>query len=224
MADDGKQMTHPKKLTIELYADQKFSGEPEVWEVLFNPSEYAFSRANEYNQTQSMGTSRPSTGYGNGTPDELSITLLFDGTGVLGTPGPVTEQVQKILSFMDFQGDTHKPRYLKVVWGPLAFKCFLKSATVTYTMFDLDGQPVRARVAASFEEVLAEDLRVAKERAESPDLLRTWTVESGQTLDGIAYKAYGDVRYWRLLAEANRLANPRALVEGQVLMMPLLER
>jgi Contractile injection system tube protein len=44
----------------------------------------------------------------------------------------------------------------------------------------------------------------------------------GERLDEIAYRAYGDPAYWRLLAAYNDLANPMRLSPGEQLMIPPL--
>ena len=47
-----------------------------------------------------------------------------------------------------------------------------------------------------------------------------WTVGAGDTLAWIAYKEYGDSTRWRLIADANRLANVRNLSPGAKLIIP----
>jgi hypothetical protein len=225
MADRAQlDETQVDKLLVELYPDQKFKTKEDEFRVLFNPSEYVLTRSNAYSQTQAAGTSRPSTGFSHGNPDQLSLTLFFDGTGVIGAPGPITGRVRQFMELMRFVGEDHKPRYLRLRWGELDFRCYLKSATATFTLFNRKGEPIRARVAASFEEVIEEQERINKERAASPDLFRVWQVEEGESLDGIAHRAYGDVRFWRAIAGANGLDNPRALAAGQLLVLPPKER
>lgn len=216
---DGNQL---EKLTIETYTDQKFTKAKKVgeWKVLFNPTEYQFTRSNNYNATQAAGTSRPHTSTGSGNPDQLACTLFFDGTGVVGTPGPVTRAVADFLDLMSFKPQKHKPYYLWLRWGPLTFRCYLKSATVSFTLFNRKGEPIRAKVTSAFEEVIADRERVNQEAFTSPDLRRLWRVEEGQSLDTIANEAYDDPRYWREIARSNRLANPRALEVGRLLVLP----
>jgi hypothetical protein len=221
MADqlDANQLA---KLTIESHTEQKFTRATKVdeWKVLFNPTEYQFTRSNNYNTRQAAGTSRPNTSAGSGNPDQLSCTLFFDGTGVVGDPGPITLAVAKFLDLMDFKPEKHKPHYLWLRWGPLNFRCYLKSATVNFTLFNRKGEPVRAKVTAAFEQVISDRERVNQEAFTSPDLRRIWRVEEGQSIDGIAAEAYDDPRYWREIARSNRLANPRALEVGRLLVLP----
>jgi nucleoid-associated protein YgaU len=152
------------------------------------------------------------------------MAFFFDGTGVVGEPGPVTDRVRAFMDLMKYRGDQHKPRYLRVRWGPLDFRGVMKTASASFTLFDREGRPVRAKVNAAFEEVVADSERVQREGKSSPDLHRVWRVRDEDRLDVIAFEAYGDAAFWRPLAEANGLENPRALVPGQLLRLPPKER
>jgi hypothetical protein len=214
------ELPPPARLVIEAYTEPNCSGAATSrWNALFNPAEYALTRTNAFNQTAAAGASRPRTSYSHGTPDSLSLSLFFDGTGVMGTAGPVSDAVTSFLDLMKFQGGTHQPYYLRVSWGTFTLTCVLKTATATFTLFDRDGRPIRAKVAATFEEITDEVVRRHREDRASPDLVRAIRVEEGETLDGLAFREYGDTRYWRAIARANRLTNPRALRPGQVLLL-----
>lgn len=211
------------KLEIQTYPNQKFSGSPDdSWKVLFNPSEYVLTRTNAYTKTNPPGRSQPTTAFSNGDADKLSLTLFFDAGG-----RPVTPQVKKFMDLMRYNGDIHKPHYLRLLWGGasggLDFRCALMNATATYTLFNRKGEPIRAKVAAGFQEVMSEQERAAKEGNSSPDLHRVWVVQDGESLDLIAFRSYGDQRYWRAIAEANTLENPRGLPAGLLLTLPPAE-
>ena len=40
------------------------------------------------------------------------------------------------------------------------------------------------------------------------------------TLSGIAYEFYGDWRLWRIIAERNKIADPRQIAVGSPLIIP----
>ncbi len=208
------------KLTIEAFRDQKFTEPAGIWRALFNPTELKFSRKNRYTNEQPAGASRPTTTFANGEPDEITIEFFFDGTGVVEGSETVRVRLEALLELTRFQPDTHVPYYVHLFWGSFTFRGVLKSADVTYTLFDRSGEPLRAKVAAAFQEVVEPDTRAATERRESPDLRQTWLVRDGDTLDLIAHRVYGSPAYWRPVAEANRLLNPRRLVAGTVLVLP----
>jgi nucleoid-associated protein YgaU len=61
-------------------------------------------------------------------------------------------------------------------------------------------------------------------RLESADHTRSHVVQRGETLSGIAGKAYGNPADWRPIARWNGIANPRRLQPGMILEIPRIER
>jgi hypothetical protein len=209
------------KLTLDAYTDLKFETPAGLtWQALLNPTELSFSRKNLYQATQSAGTSQPQQSFSGGEPDQVSIDLLLDGTGVVGDPGSIGEKLDGLLEFTKFQGDTHQPYYVHAYWGRFSFRGILTQADVTYKLFDRTGEPLRATVKLTLKEALSPQEVAATDRPSSPDLFQTWLVRDGERLDAIAAQVYGDPAYWRPLARANGLANPRGLVTGQLLVLP----
>lgn len=51
---------------------------------------------------------------------------------------------------------------------------------------------------------------------------RRWTWKQGDTLEKVAFQVYGDHAYWRTIADANALADPRPqrIAYGSVLVLP----
>jgi len=213
------------KLAIQPFSDQEFqrpAGPP--WLALFNPPQLAFTRKNRYQNTRSTGASAPETSYAGGEPDQVQLDLFFDGTGVLETAEGVAARIEGLLAFARFQPTTHAPYYLHAHWGRFDFRGVLTQADVSYTLFDRAGHPLRASVKITLQEVVAPAVRSAEERRESPDLYQTWLVSEGDRIDTIAHEVYGDPAWWRPLASANHLANPRALEVGSVLLLPPKEK
>jgi len=209
------------KLNVTPFLDEKFQERAgSVWQALFNPTQLSLARKNKYNKTASQGAKAPDTSYAGGDPDQLALDLFFDGTGVLEQAQSVSERVGAFLHLIDFHGEKHEPYRLEVRWGNFVFYGVLTQADVSYTLFDREGRPLRATVKATFMEVKAPELRHAEERRASPDLYQTWLVSDGDRIDLIANKVYGDPKWWRPLAAANDLRNPRALEVGSVLLLP----
>jgi hypothetical protein len=213
--------TQLTKLTIDAYTDLEFSKPAGInWTALLNPTELSFSRKNLYQATQSAGTSAPQQSFSGGEPDQVSLDLLLDGTGVVGEAGSIGPKLDALLALTKFQGDTHQPYYVHAHWGRFAFRGILVQVDVTYKLFDRQGEPLRATCKLQFKEALSPQEVQAAARPASPDLYQTWLVRDGETLDAIAATVYGDAAYWRPLAAANRLVNPRGVRTGQVLLLP----
>ena len=214
-----------KKLTIEAYSSIKFSESEKVGEfpVMFNPSTYAQKFEIEYNKDQAQGTSGASQSFGKMKPQEYSFEFLFDGTG---TAAPAVDVATTIEAFLDltfrFDGELHRPYYLKLFWGHLVTRCIMKSATVTYTLFKPDGFPLRAKVAATFSEIADDELRVADEGRSSPDLTHYREVTDGDTLPLMCHRIYGEMHHYLPVARYNNLDNFRKLETGTRIAFPPL--
>jgi nucleoid-associated protein YgaU len=96
---------------------------------------------------------------------------------------------------------------------------FLEKVNKTLTQFLEDGTPVRATLDCTFKEWAEPDKR-KKEENLIDDPVRI--VRRGETLSSIAYEEYGDPALWRVIADENRLQNPRQLAPGLVLTVPPL--
>ena len=209
------------KLTIDVYEDMEYKtrvGRP--WHAMFNPSQLAFGRSVRYNTIPAAGSSKPQVQYGGGDPDQLSVELFFDGTGVVESDETVRERTDRLIAITDFQRETHKACHLHLFWRDFHFRGVLEKLDIKYTLFARNGDPLRATATLSLKEALAPTEVAAKEGATSPDLYQTWLVSDGDTIDGIAERIYGSPAWWRPIAAANRLVNPRSLVAGQVLTLP----
>lgn len=156
----------------------------------------------------------------------FSIELTLDGTGVNtnGVKIPVTAQV---LLFREattrIMGSTHTPPYLLVQYGLFICKCVLNSSSVNYTMFDMLGLPIRAKITASFTEVTPNALGNILSMLSSPDLTHQKTVQEYDLLPLMTYRIYNKQEYYLQVARVNRLKNFRKLKAGITLTFPPLK-
>lgn len=218
---------HLAKLLIESYSDValKSSDLAGSYEVLFNPTTYSRKYDIEYDQTPGTGSSGTEAKFGRIKPQEYSFEFLFDGTGASGIKVDVHDDIEWFLETTGkLDGDIHRPRFLKIVWGTLIAKCVLKSANVNYTLFKPDGRPLRAKVTAVFTESIEETLRVAEDNKNSPDLTHTRYVQQGDNLPLMTYRIYGDTSQYARVARFNRLDGFRRLTPGQAIHFPPLDQ
>jgi hypothetical protein len=214
-----------KKMLIEAFKEADYSGAAaDSFSVMFNPTSFSQKYEVEYEERQGAGDSSSPQVFGKIKPQEYSFEFLFDGTGTAADPVDVQETVDRFLAVAGrLDGEIHRPMYLKISWGALLSKCVLKSAETTYTLFDSDGYPLRAKVKASFSENVEDTLRVAEERKNSPDLTHRRIVHEGDHLSLMCQQIYGDPRYYLQVARFNGLKNYRRLAVGQELLFPPLK-
>ena len=93
--------------------------------------------------------------------------------------------------------------------------------TKTFTRFTAEGIPVRANLSCNFIEYENPEQGVKKLNP-IDDPIRI--IKQGETLSSIAEEEYSDSSLWRIIADANRLVNPRGLKVGSALTVPPLPR
>lgn len=204
--------------------------------VQINPESYALTQQINFNEAQAQGNSGAQLQFRNSSPQELEFDFIFDGTGVIsqgnallkiasifgaGEKLSVPEELEKFKHVvLTYAGDTHEPRYVKLLWGTLLFKCRLTNLKVTYKLFKPDGTPLRASAKCTFRESIEPTEREALEDNQSPDLTHMRVVKEGDTLPLMTYRIYGDSKYYLEVARVNKLVNFRRLSVGQKIYFP----
>lgn len=198
--------------------------------VLFNPEDYALSREISYAAATVPGLSNPVLQFVAGALQTLDMELLVDtyeehtvaGRPVNPARGDVRVLTQRITGLMDIQPSTHAPPVLLFAWGTLSFRCVLARAAQRFVMFLPDGTPIRARLQLGFAAYTPLELEAKEVKRETADFTKRHVVVQGETLSGIAGRAYGNPRVWRVIALRNGIADPRSLAPGTELALPRL--
>ncbi|WP_205504345.1 CIS tube protein [Rufibacter psychrotolerans] len=221
MADTGKL----EKLKIIAYDKADLSDASYVGEylALVNPETYQLDYKVAFVEAQGQGASAKQQTYVHTKPEDFSFEFLFDATGLI--EGSPTSDIWAELKYFkdlltEFHGPIHETRHFKLVWGVSLFKCRLASLQITFKLFKPDGTPIRAIAKALFKSSVEENLRVAKENRQSPDLTHERQVLAGDTLPLLCFRLYEDPRRYLQVAKANGLTNFRRLVPGQTLYFP----
>jgi hypothetical protein len=214
-----------KRLKIEAFRQADCQGTAaRSFEVMMNPNTYSQKYEAQYQARQGAGNTSSPQVFEKIKPQDYSFELLFDGTGTAVQKVAVKEKLDEFLAVAALpDSELHRPMYLKLSWGTLTTRCVLKSAEITYTLFNPDGTPLRARVRAAFSEFEDDQRRVARERKASPDLTHVHTVRSGEHLSQLTNHYYGDPSRYLQVAAYNALDNFRELQPGQTLVFPPIQ-
>jgi hypothetical protein len=200
--------------------------------LAFETSEEAETYTLEYKVKTSDGQGQGSSGaqakFEYTMPEELTFEFLFDNTGIIdGKPKKdgVFDEVNHFRELLTkYQGDSHEPYHLKLVWGNLIFKGRAIELGITYKLFNPDGQPIRAVAKAKFKGSIEEKKRAAKENKSSGDLTHRRQVKTGDTLPLLCFRIYGDPKYYLEVAKINNLGNFRFLQPGTELIFPPIDK
>ncbi len=211
-----------EKAKIILYGEK---GSTKIVPVLFNPEEYNVSRSVNYAKLDVPGTDSPIMQFISGGETSLSMTLFFDTQNeyIRKTSDDVRDYMQPILDALWIDGKLHAPPEAAFSWGGCFFKGIITDAKQSFTMFLASGVPVRARLEVTFKS--GGETPGARKRSpfESPDRTKARRASKGTQLWRIADAEYGDPKYWRVIADFNKLYNPRKLPEGRLLQLPPLK-
>ena len=194
-----------------------------VFEAMFNPNTYTVNHKLNFDTKQAPGTAGGEPEFKNKEPETFTLEFMMDATGASKAPVPIRDQVSKFNKVTtSMNGKTHRPNYLLVQWGTFIRECVLQSANITYTLFNMAGVPLRAKVSATFIERADSELNARESMLSSPDLTHEIIVKEGDLLPLLTYKTYRNQKYYLQVARINKLKNFRKLIAGTELIFPPL--
>jgi hypothetical protein len=222
-----------EKLTITpiIIKNQNLEQRLPAIAVLFNPESYTISKTVNWTKTVSNQFNAPLSSFGGGDSRQLTLKLLFDVSLPVTQQGrsqvleDVRQESNKIVGLTHIERDEQHPRVCEVSWGnapvgsDFPFMGVITSLTQEFTQFSRSGKPTRASLNVTFTEYLNPEL---DKRKTDPELT-TQVIRGGATLDGIAADLYNDPKQWRVIAEANKIDDPRHLQVGRRLVIPSLK-
>jgi hypothetical protein len=187
--------SNPRTLTIDLFFDT-YEGEPDV------------SGTGTSALQQALATVKPINPF-NQTPSGVNVGDYTKLVAALGTVLP----------------DLHRPPLCKLTWGDQTLiQGVLTHLTEDFTMFLVDGTPVRATLSCTFTEAVDPDNAAEISELQSADVIKQRVFRRGDTLSSISQEVYSDATQWRVIADANAIDNPRDLdaLIGRSLIIPRL--
>jgi nucleoid-associated protein YgaU len=198
-------------------------------EAAFNPSHLKFTRSASWKSQGAALRDVPELQFTGAQPRTLNVDLLFDTYDTDQPPSgkrKVTELTDQMLKLttVESHGDKHRPPVCRLRWGSAGvfFQGVLEQLTQDFVLFTESGTPVRAKVGCNFKEWRTNYDDLNRQKTESSDVAKVWTVRRGQSLASIAAEEYLDPRHWRVIAEANDIDDPLQLTPGQSLLLPAL--
>lgn len=192
---------------------------------MFNPYEYRITKTNQFSQKPKNDSDTTQAEFQSAGPQTLMLSLYFD---TYETGQDVSKITRQLWQFMltktqknSKKGKKVPPPQVAFEWGVFFFVAFITSMTQTFTLFNKDGTPVRAKVDVTFTQYVDVDDYPPQAARGGTFYEQAWRVTAGERLDIIAGEVYDDPQKWRLIAERNHITNPLALRPGQMLQIPL---
>ncbi|MDX8034349.1 peptidase M23 [Lentzea sp. BCCO 10_0856] len=229
-ATTSKKMVHA---SLKVYEPPKRGSvqKPGAWitdiEFQFNPKELTLAKnAKWQRQSQPNAAKAGVPEFKGAEPAKLSLEIFLDSTRDMGDSTIKTVEllfnltVPTKASRKDSKGS---PPWVIFKWGTTtAFPSYVASVTAKYTLFTPGGMPVRAVCTVNLEEVSGEP---GGQNPTSGALAArdAHTLTAGDSLQSLAYQAYGNPELWRYIAEANEIDDPMRLKLGTTVLVPALE-
>jgi len=203
-------------------------GDPATKQLKFayNPTEFTTSKDANWNRpvtNSAKSATKPQyTGPG---AQKVSMEIFFDAWE---DQGDVSASVKTLFEWVKPTKSSHdkgvpQPPVLAFQWGSNKvlsdFKGFLKSVSAKYTLFRMDGVPLRATATITLEEIPGPDLG-QNPTSGALNSRRSHVVGDGDSLHSIAYAEYGDASLWRSLAIFNGIDDPLRVTPGMRVLIP----
>ena len=142
-------------MTFQFYEDINFTKKlGEEYKVMINPETFEKNMRVTYQNEEVVNKNSTSIGpFGNIEAITYDFSLVLDGTGIVN---PSKKDVQKELTdltnvfFRKVNDGSYQPNYVSITYCHEIFNCVITSFKTNYTLFNLDGTPLRATVTCSF--------------------------------------------------------------------------
>jgi hypothetical protein len=197
------------------------------FELMLNPSSYSHSYSIGYNNKEAIGQLGSDAKFSGIKPEKVSFDIVIDGTGVVevadSASTDVKDRVSKLTDVVyKYDGDSHEPNHVRIIWGNLIFFGRLESMSVEYTLFKPSGEPLRAKVKLAFSGFMSKEEEAFRANRSSPDLSHLVEFKAGDTLPLLCYRIYKDSSYYVDVARVNNITNFRDIKPGSRLHFPPL--
>jgi nucleoid-associated protein YgaU len=197
--------------------------------VAINPADVKHKCGITYDTKKALGQAAVDPKFSAVEAENLSFSLVLDGTGVVPlqtgeTRQDVKTQIDNLKNVVyKYEGSKHEPGRVRLLWGTLIFFGRMQSMSTQYTLFKPSGAPLRAKVELSFVGAMSKQENDLVSNLSSPDLSHIVEVRDGDTLPLLCNRIYGDPGYYLEVARFNQLTDFRKLVPGRTLHFPPLE-
>jgi hypothetical protein len=197
---------------------------PRQVKCMFNPFEYSIKKSNTFEHKFSNDRNVPTMEFKKAGEKTLTLKLYFDTYELNEDVSLRTRVLWDLMSKEEQTSGKKEPPPIVFEWGVLEFFAVIKSVSQKFTLFQMNGTPVRAEVDITLSQHMDSDeyrvLPGQNPTSGGGPLERVWSVQAGDRLDLIAAEVYGDSSKWRLIAQRNGLVNPHVLRPGQRLAIP----
>ncbi|MBB5857583.1 LysM peptidoglycan-binding domain-containing protein [Amycolatopsis umgeniensis] len=193
----------------------------------FNPKELSLTKNAKWGRDPQRNAKKSGPPEFKGSdPCKLALEMFLDATDKMDDA--VVKKVEQLFTCCVATEESRQhgkgsPPWVIFKWGGMTgFPAYVAGVTAKYTLFTPSGTPVRAVCTVNLEEIAGE---LSGQNPTSGALAArdTHVFVAGDSLQAVAFRAYGDAAKWREIADANDIDDPMWLRPGTRLLVPALE-
>lgn len=193
----------------------------------FNPKELSLTKNAKWGRDPQRNAKKSGPPEFKGSdPCKLALEMFLDATDKMDDA--VVKKVEQLFTCCVATEESRQhgkgsPPWVIFKWGGMTgFPAYVASVTAKYTLFTPSGTPVRAVCTVNLEEIAGE---LSGQNPTSGALAArdTHVFVAGDSLQAVAFRAYGDAAKWRAIADANDIDDPMRMRPGTRLLVPALE-
>jgi len=200
-----------------------------------NPSSISVSYGIGYGGSDDPqdGSIIPQKKYSGCKTQTVSFEIILDGSGVIPENKAIKKSVKDQIELFKktcyyYVGGEHETPYVKIhlnkeslfKYNNKAFFARIDTFDITYTMFSTEGEPIRAKLNATFGGTMDTQTESSLKDNQSPDLTHMITVKAGDTLPMLCQRVYGERQMHHEVARVNNLISFRYIEPGTELIFP----
>ncbi len=219
-----------EQMIMFAFRDEKFTQkhEKEKLTLGINPESLKLERGIIYVEDKQLGSTNKSNTFERYEPEKLSFSFTVDATGVVEDTKDTDQAYVKVKELEDilyaYNEEGHRPSYIMIAYGELLFKGQLASMKIDYTLFNNEGEPLRANIDISFSGFRGSEEDKKKYSKLSPDMSRLIVIKENDTLANLCHLIYGNSRLVAQVAKFNNLNGFREIPVGTELLFPPLKK
>lgn len=188
----------------------------------YNPEQFSLSKRTDWdNPGRRLESNWVAPVYRSTSPATLQLDIFLDAFEEVF--GDVSSDVKKLMDWTKPGPPENAPPVLEFRWGMSSvlqgMRFYLESVDATYTLFRVDGTPIRATCKISLVEWSNPASRQNPTSGGRPGL-ESHVLIDGETLHSVAWDRYADAAMWRALAEYNAIDDPLRVPAGTRLLIP----
>jgi hypothetical protein len=202
----------------------------------FNPAKISLTAGGTW-ENKPNKNKQPVPQFSGSKPLSMELELTFDdGEAARATDLSVSQKVKLLISWTQPTEPSVKkkkphPPLVRFTWGasvsvtkksPSWFLAYVESVNVTFTMFDVDGEPTRATVKVGLKEI-ADDYEKQNPTSGSRVGHDSHLLLQGESLPQLAHRYYEKPALWRGIAAMNGIDDPSRLRPGTRISIPPIE-